>query len=73
MKLRSLKRPRNSSAHPATNRDSIALALIHAIEKSSFQISKHIYAEGFGTILITIIMLVMPGLARLMLSSHIWL
>jgi hypothetical protein len=45
----------------------VALALIRAIEKSRLQVGKNIRATGFGTILITIILFVVPNVARMML------
>jgi hypothetical protein len=43
---------------------SIALALIHMIEKSKLRIGKHIEAVGLGTILITLLLLVIPDVVR---------
>ena len=56
-----MKRLRDRLSHSTKNTwVSIALALIHMIEKSSLRIGKHIEATGLGTILITLMLFVIP-------------
>jgi hypothetical protein len=47
--------------HSTKEKSSVALALIRAIENSKIQIAKNVRATGFGTILLTIMVVVQVG------------
>jgi hypothetical protein len=56
-----------SRRRPTKQRVSVVVALIQAIERSDIQFSKYVRATGFGTIFLTIMLCVMPDVARLIL------